>query len=88
MATGAADTKAMPSVTHVEATEPSRLGNENTYLEDDPHRAALEDNPDKPERLSWSVCLSVLFLALAFVPSLTSGFVSILLVTESCHPKA
>lgn len=71
----AADNKDMPAVSHLETTEPSRLGSENTYLEDDPHRAALEDNPDKPERLSWSICLSVLFLALAFVPSLTSGFI-------------
>ena len=30
---------------------------------DDPHRAALEDNPDKPEKLTLSVILSALFRA-------------------------
>ncbi len=29
-------------------------------LEDDPHRAALEDNPEVAERPSWSTCLAVL----------------------------
>jgi hypothetical protein len=33
---------------------------------DDPHRAALEDNPERAEKLSWSVILSVLFLGLSF----------------------
>lgn len=28
-------------------------------LEDDPHRAALELNPEKPERLTWSTILAV-----------------------------
>lgn len=34
---------------------------ENTVLVDldDTHRAALEDNPEKPEKLSWSTILSV-----------------------------
>ena len=29
-------------------------------LEDDPHRAALEDNPEKAEVPSWSTLLAVL----------------------------
>ena len=69
------DTKQAPNATHVETTAlpSSKIG--DTYLEDDPHRAALEDNPDRPERLTWNVCLSILFLSLAFVPSLTCGFI-------------
>ena len=31
----------------------------DVYLEDDPHRAALEDNPDKPEKLTWQTTLSI-----------------------------
>jgi hypothetical protein len=30
-----------------------------TYLEDDPHRAALEDNPDKPEPLTLIKILAI-----------------------------
>jgi MFS family permease len=66
-------TLAMSNVTHVENTV--KTDSEGNYLEDDPHRAALEDNPDRPERLTWGVCLSILFLSLAFVPSLTCGFI-------------
>ena len=29
------------------------------FLEDDPHRAALVDNPEKPAPLSWSTLLAV-----------------------------
>ncbi|KIX04491.1 uncharacterized protein Z518_05361 [Rhinocladiella mackenziei CBS 650.93] len=43
-------------------------------LEDDPHRAALEDNPDKAEIPSWSTLLAVLFLGLSFVAPVSIGF--------------
>lgn len=33
---------------------------------DDPHRAALEDNPEHAEKLTWSVALSALFLGTSF----------------------
>ncbi len=33
---------------------------------DDPHKAALEDNPAQTERLTWSVALSALFLGTSF----------------------
>jgi hypothetical protein len=70
------DNGSIPTMAHLETTEAApNTKDENIYLEDDPHRAALEDNPDRPERLTWSVCLSILFLSLAFVPSLTSGFI-------------
>jgi hypothetical protein len=36
-----------------------KVVDEDVYLEDDPHRAALEDNPDKPEKLTWSTVLSI-----------------------------
>lgn len=32
---------------------------DNVYLEDDPHRAALEDNPDKSAPVQWSTMLAV-----------------------------
>ena len=42
---------------------------------DDPHRAALEDNPDKPERLTWAVALSALFLGTSFTGPIMFGFI-------------
>lgn len=33
---------------------------------EDPHRAALEDNPEHAEKLTWSVALSALFLGTSF----------------------
>jgi len=30
------------------------------HIEDRPHEAALEDNPEQPEKLTWSVRLSIL----------------------------
>ncbi|ETI23080.1 hypothetical protein G647_04876 [Cladophialophora carrionii CBS 160.54] len=50
---------------------------EDTYLEDDPHRAALEDNPDRPEKLTWGTVLSIFFLGLAFVGPVSGGFLLI-----------
>jgi hypothetical protein len=32
---------------------------DDVYLEDDPHRAAFEDNPDVPEKLTWGTVLSI-----------------------------
>ena len=43
----------------------------------DPHRAALEDNPDRPEKLTWSVILSVLFLGFAFTGPIIFGFICV-----------
>lgn len=42
---------------------------------DDPHRAALEDNPEKPEKLTWSVVLSALFLGTSFTGPIIFGFI-------------
>ena len=33
---------------------------------DDPHKAALEDNPEHAERLTWPVALAALFLGTSF----------------------
>jgi hypothetical protein len=42
---------------HIEDAEARKV---NTLdLEDDPHRAALEDNPEVAEKPSWSTCLAV-----------------------------
>jgi hypothetical protein len=46
-------------------------------LEDDPHRAALEDNPEHVQALTWPVALSALFLGMSFPGSIMFGFVMI-----------
>lgn len=42
---------------------------------DDPHRAALEDNPEHAEKLTWSVILSALFLGTSFTGPIIFGFI-------------
>jgi MFS family permease len=44
---------------------------------DDPHRAALEDNPPEPEKLTLSVILSALFLGTSFTGPIIFGFILI-----------
>lgn len=43
----------------------AQLSKVETYLEDDPHRAALEDNPEKPEPLTL---MKVLAIAVRLAP--------------------
>ncbi|KAF2103653.1 MFS general substrate transporter [Rhizodiscina lignyota] len=42
---------------------------------DDPHRAALEDNPEKAEKLTLTVALSALFLGTSFTGPIIFGFI-------------
>jgi MFS family permease len=42
---------------------------------DDPHRAALEDNPEKAEKLTLAVALSALFLGTSFTGPIIFGFI-------------
>jgi MFS family permease len=42
---------------------------------DDPHRAALEDNPEHAEKLTLSVALSALFLGTSFTGPIIFGFI-------------
>jgi hypothetical protein len=42
---------------------------------DDPHRAALEDNPEHAEKLTLSVILSALFLGTSFTGPIIFGFI-------------
>ncbi|KAL2430475.1 hypothetical protein ABEF95_008581 [Exophiala dermatitidis] len=44
---------------------------------EDPHKAALEDNPDRPEKLSATVFLSALFLGTSFTGPIIFGFILI-----------
>ncbi|KAF2710787.1 MFS general substrate transporter [Pleomassaria siparia CBS 279.74] len=44
---------------------------------DDPHRAALEDNPETPGKLTLSVLLSALFLGTSFTGPIIFGFILI-----------
>jgi MFS family permease len=44
---------------------------------DDPHRAALEDNPSQPEKLTLPVILSALFLGTSFTGPIIFGFILI-----------
>ncbi|KAF1965332.1 MFS general substrate transporter [Bimuria novae-zelandiae CBS 107.79] len=41
----------------------------------DPHTAALEDNPLKPQKLTWPVLLSALFLGTSFTGPIMFGFI-------------
>jgi hypothetical protein len=42
---------------------------------EDPHKAALEDNPEHAEKLSLSVILSALFLGTSFTGPIIFGFI-------------
>lgn len=42
---------------------------------EDPHKAALEDNPETAEKLTWSVILSALFLGTSFTGPIIFGFI-------------
>lgn len=42
---------------------------------DDPHKAALEDNPEHAEKLTWPVALSALFLGTSFTGPIIFGFI-------------
>jgi hypothetical protein len=44
---------------------------------DDPHRAALEDNPASPQKLTLPVILSAIFLGTSFVGPIIFGFILI-----------
>ena len=44
---------------------------------DDPHKAALEDNPDKAEKLTLPIILSALFLGTSFTGPIIFGFILI-----------
>lgn len=63
------------------AAEPAEIEiahNENHEVPlgfEDPHRAALEDNPEHAEKLSLSVILSALFLGTSFTGPIIFGFI-------------
>src|ERR1700712_158159 len=42
---------------------------------EDPHKAALEDNPEHAEKLTLSVLLSALFLGISFTGPIIFGFI-------------
>lgn len=44
---------------------------------DDPHKAALEDNPERAEKLTLSVILSALFLGTSFTGPIIFGFITV-----------
>lgn len=44
---------------------------------DDPHKAALEDNPERVEQLTLSVILSALFLGTSFTGPIIFGFITV-----------
>jgi hypothetical protein len=44
---------------------------------DDPHRAALEDNPEHAEKLTLSVVLSAIFLGTSFTGPIIFGFITV-----------
>jgi hypothetical protein len=60
----------------VEVTEPSHLEARHVPMVeipldlDDPHRAALEDNPERAEKLTWTTLLAVIVRSI-FAPRFT-----------------
>jgi len=42
---------------------------------EDPHKAALEDNPEQAEKLTWAVILSAIFLGTSFTGPIIFGFI-------------
>lgn len=42
---------------------------------EDPHKAALEDNPEHAQKLTWPVLLSALFLGTSFTGPIMFGFI-------------
>ncbi|KAK5382343.1 hypothetical protein LTR20_006024 [Exophiala xenobiotica] len=67
----------------VEVTEPSHLEARHVPMVeipldlDDPHRAALEDNPERAEKLTWTTLLAVISLSFSYVCPISCGFVLI-----------
>lgn len=67
----------------MEDKQPSDIKSENTPQEDptvptgylDPHKAALEDNPEHAQKLTWPVVLSALFLGTSFTGPIMFGFI-------------
>jgi MFS family permease len=58
--------------------QPSEADNAQRELPlgwDDPHKAALEDNPEHAEKLTWTVILSALFLGTSFTGPIIFGFI-------------
>lgn len=49
----------MASIEKAQATAYEEPLAHDVYIEDDPHRAALELNPDKPEKLTWQTVFSI-----------------------------
>ncbi len=45
---------------NIETVEYATTEMSTLYLEDDPHRAALELNPEKSEELTWSTIFAVI----------------------------
>ena len=59
------------------AVEPKNAHREHREVihYDDPHKAALEDNPEKAEKLTLAVTLSALFLGTSFTGPIIFGFI-------------
>ncbi|KAK5164808.1 uncharacterized protein LTR77_009472 [Saxophila tyrrhenica] len=68
----------MPTPTSPEANHHDKEGkteHQEFLGYDDPHRAALEDNPEHADKLTWSVALSALFLGTSFTGPIIFGFI-------------
>lgn len=66
----------------MEAHKTSDVKSEATHQESDipagyldPHKAALEDNPEHAQKLTWPVILSALFLGTSFTGPIMFGFI-------------
>ncbi|ETN36195.1 uncharacterized protein HMPREF1541_08472 [Cyphellophora europaea CBS 101466] len=68
-----------PTAREIEvAVDPEQPYSEKRHVPldlDDPHRAALEDNPAHAERLTWTTLLAVISLSFSYVCPISCGFV-------------
>ncbi|KAJ9643789.1 hypothetical protein H2204_001934 [Knufia peltigerae] len=70
---GAAEVEiARSPATHLEGTRQAPFNSNEIPLDlDDPHRAAIEDNPERAEKLTWTTLLAVIIIACTAQSTLT-----------------
>ncbi|RFU24960.1 hypothetical protein B7463_g11378, partial [Scytalidium lignicola] len=76
----AESTQTKPEHVEIERSSPApemEITKVETYIEDDPHRAAVEDNPDKPEPMTLMKTLAIAFLGASLVAPVAIGLLLI-----------
>ncbi|KAH8799843.1 putative efflux pump antibiotic resistance protein [Xylogone sp. PMI_703] len=81
-----AESTQKPEHVEIERSSPApemELTKVETYLEDDPHRAALEDNPNKPEPMTLVKTLAIAFLGASLVAPVALGLLLVSPILET-----